>query len=230
MKLVISCEHGGNEIPKQYENIFKNNQAVLDTHKGFDLGALDLFRYLKPLSEYSKSSKISRLLIELNRSLHHKVLFSKFTQPLSHSEKKVIIENQYFSYRNEIESQISKLIFNGTTVLHISIHSFTPILNGIERDCDIGILYDSKKQIEKNLAKQLKSKINSINPVYNVRFNYPYLGKADGFTTYLRTKFKKNYIGIEIEINQLFSKENRMDTDVKKTVFSAVKELITPKS
>ena len=37
--------------------------------------------------------------------------------------------------------------------------------------------------------------------------NYPYLGKADGFTTSLRQEFQERYIGIELELNQkLFPK------------------------
>ena len=39
-----------------------------------------------------------------------------------------------------------------------------------------------------------------------VRFNYPYKGISDGFTKYLRTRFTgKQYIGIELEVNQKFT-------------------------
>ena len=44
-----------------------------------------------------------------------------------------------------------------------------------------------------------------------IRRNYPYLGKTDGFTSFLRKKYSaKFYAGIEIEINQalLFSEDN----------------------
>ncbi len=41
------------------------------------------------------------------------------------------------------------------------------------------------------------------------------MGTADGFTTYLRKKFQNNYSGIEIEINQKFSRYNKMETAVK---------------
>ena len=75
MKVIISCEHGGNHIPANLLQIFKKNEAVLETHRGFDLGALDLFQHLKQLAKASFFSEESRLLIELNRSLHHKNLF-----------------------------------------------------------------------------------------------------------------------------------------------------------
>ncbi|MEM5565252.1 N-formylglutamate amidohydrolase [Psychroserpens sp. AS72] len=226
MILIITCEHGGNKIPSQYLNLFKAHKSVLETHRGYDLGALDVFEYLKPLSVYSKSSTTSRLLIELNRSLHHKQLFSEYSITLNFEEKEHIISTIYVPYRNEVESNISSLISKNDTVLHLSIHSFTPTLNGVERDCDIGLLYDSRILLEKQFSAEFKSQIKTKNPDLNVRFNYPYLGKADGFTTYLRQKFKQNYIGVEIEINQKYSKSNQMNQLIKDTLLMALKNVI----
>ncbi|PTM08135.1 MAG: N-formylglutamate amidohydrolase, partial [Bacteroidetes bacterium] len=42
MKLVLTCEHGGNQIPKQYQALFPD-KTVLQSHRGFDLGSLDVF-------------------------------------------------------------------------------------------------------------------------------------------------------------------------------------------
>jgi hypothetical protein len=40
-------------------------------------------------------------------------------------------------------------------------------------------------------------------PQLRVRRNYPYLGRADGLTTYLRRRFPAGaYIGVELEVNQ----------------------------
>ena len=226
MILVLTCEHGGNDIPDSYKFVFNNASKQLQTHRGFDLGALDMFEYLKDLAQFSMYSKSSRLLIELNRSLHHNNLFSEFTKPLKSEHKKNIIETYYLPYRNRVESEISKYIVNDEHILHLSIHSFTPKLNSIERHCDIGLLYDSSKDLEKEFSKQFKSQLNIENPDLNVRFNYPYLGKADGFTTYLRKQFPKKYIGIEIEINQKFSKSNLMEYHLKETLRLAIQSCL----
>ncbi|WP_435413156.1 N-formylglutamate amidohydrolase [Psychroserpens mesophilus] len=226
MILVLTCEHGGNDIPDSYKFVFNNASKQLQTHRGFDLGALDMFEYLKDLAQFSMYSKTSRLLIELNRSLHHNNLFSEFTKPLKSEHKKNIIETYYLPYRNRVESEISKYIVNDEHILHLSIHSFTPKLNSIERHCDIGLLYDSSKDLEKEFSKQFKSQLNIENPDLNVRFNYPYLGKADGFTTYLRKQFPKKYIGIEIEINQKFSKSNLMEYHLKETLRLAIQSCL----
>jgi predicted N-formylglutamate amidohydrolase len=220
--LIVTCEHGGNEIPDHYKFVFNNAEDVLKTHRGYDLGALSVFKHLEELAQYSYYSNTSRLLIELNRSLHHNHLFSEFTKPLKLEYKKDIISNYYLPYRNAVESEILKHTKENQQVVHLSIHTFTPQLNDIERSCDIGLLFDSKRPDERQLSEVLKKQLHTIHPNYNVRFNYPYLGKADGFTTYLRKQFKTNYIGIEIEINQKFSKNNTINKAIKETLFLAI--------
>ena len=43
--LVITCEHGGNFIPIAYKELFPD-QELLDTHRGFDPGALSMAKAL----------------------------------------------------------------------------------------------------------------------------------------------------------------------------------------
>ena len=214
MKLVITCEHGGNTIPEEYKPLFPDT-TVLETHRGYDLGALDVFNYLQPLADYSNYSTTSRLLIELNRSLLHKNLYSEFSKKLPINTKKQIIKKHYKVYRSAVSDYIEASIKNKNDVIHLSIHSFTPQLNQEIRNCDIGLLFDSRKANEKEIAVALKKSILAKNPNYRIRFNYPYLGKADGFTTALRKQFPKHYSGIEIEINQSFSNNNTMPETIK---------------
>ncbi|MDW5287719.1 N-formylglutamate amidohydrolase [Formosa sp. PL04] len=226
MKLVLTCEHGGNNIPKKFNTLFKNEETTLHSHRGFDIGALDVFKYLKPIADYSNYSETSRLLIELNRSLHHKNLFSEYSKSLSNIEKDHLINSYYNVYRDSVGNYISKEIKKGESILHISIHSFTPILNGEKRTCDIGLLYDSTKIKESDYCKSFKKQLNSENPILKIRFNYPYLGTADGFTTYLRKQFPINYIGIEIEINQKFTSKNEVPSLLKHQIYSALKSTL----
>ena len=226
MKLVLTCEHGGNTIPKQFSKIFKIDETTLQSHRGFDIGALDVFNYLKPLADYSNYSETSRLLIELNRSLHHKNLFSEYSKSLSSLEKEQLIENYYSIYRNSVEDYISKNIDKGEIILHISVHSFTPILDETIRTCDIGFLYDPTRPEESKFCRHFKSLLHSENPELKVRFNYPYLGIADGFTTYLRKQFPLNYLGIEIEINQKLALDNNMSSHLKHQIYSTLKASI----
>lgn len=226
MKLVLTCEHGGNVIPKDYICYFNGYEAILNSHRGYDLGTLDVFEFLKPLADSSFSSDVSRLLIELNRSFHHPNLFSEFTESISKSEKEILINSYYLIFRNAVENTINDWISKNETVLHLSIHSFTPILNKEKRNCDIGLLYDSKRIDEKLFCTSFKKEIRTINPKLKVRYNYPYLGRADGFTSYLRKQFESNYLGIEIEVNQKYSQNNQMDNQIKSVLSKSIASIL----
>jgi predicted N-formylglutamate amidohydrolase len=221
VKLILTCEHGGNAIPEKYKKCFVN-KPVLKTHRAYDLGALDMYQHLKPLADAAYFSTTSRLLVELNRSLYSKSLFSEFTKGLSKNQTTKILEKHYIPYRTEVEHKIAEFIKSNQQVLHLSIHSFTPNLNGDERIGDIGLLYDSRKKKEREFCKKLKGKFLQQNPNLKVRFNYPYLGKADGFTTFLRKQFPMNYLGIEIEINQKFANKDLIDLELKKTIYNVL--------
>jgi predicted N-formylglutamate amidohydrolase len=226
VKLIITCEHGGNLIPEDYKYYFKDCEAVLNSHRGYDIGALDVFMTLKPFADYALNSETSRLLIELNRSLHHPNLFSEFTKPLPKNVREDIILSYYLPYRNAVENAIKEWINQNETVLHLSIHSFTPILNQRKRRADVGLLYDSKSVHEKTFCKSFKKELNLLNPSLNIRYNYPYLGSADGFTTYLRKKFNENYLGVEIEVNQKYAIDTTMTSEIKNVLFSAIKSIL----
>lgn len=226
MKLVLTCEHAGNHIPVEYKYLFDNDNEVLKTHRGYDPGAFDLFNFLKELAAYERSQMESRLLIEMNRSLHHPALFSEFTRDLPSEIKHQLIKEYYQPYRTDIERAISGLISAGEEVLHLSIHSFTPEMNGKIRNADIGFLYDPARNNEKKFSKALKKEILKNDRSLKIRFNYPYRGTADGFTTSLRKMYPKKYSGIEIEVNQKFTQKNKMDLGLKNQFLTSLRSLL----
>ena len=214
-KWVISCEHGGNLIPATYAPFFNEAEAVLQTHRGYDPGALELFQLLAgELADFSQYSRTSRLLVELNRSLHHKNLFSSFTKPTPPSTKEKIINDYYLPYRQLVEEKIRSFLSEGESVTHISVHSFTPELDGKERNADIGLLYDPARPEEKIFCEQWKKELKNVVPSAMVRLNYPYKGKADGFTTYLRKRFPEGYKGIELEVSQKLIMEHSLQHSI----------------
>jgi len=222
VKLILTCEHAFNTIPQEYQALFINAQEILESHRGYDPGAFDLFNELKDLADFSSYHETGRLLVEVNRSKGHSNLFSEFTKNLSETSKIKLLNEYYFPYRNSVEKQISSLIGKGETVLHFSVHTFTPNLNEEIRNTDIGLLYDPARSAEKEFCINFKRNLKDQNPELKIRFNYPYLGKADGFTNYLRKRFPENYMGIELEINQKFVSKNQMDRQIKNAVYKAL--------
>lgn len=226
MKLVLTCEHATNNVPREFSSLFAKAGEVLESHRGYDLGSLDLFTSLSPLSDAHFKCEISRLVVEVNRSVGHSSLFSEFTQQLSQEEKNKILQEYYFSYRNAVEKIIAEKIERGEKVLHFSVHTFTPVLNGVIRKADVGLLYDPERKEEKEFCHNFKNHLKWFDRDLKFRFNYPYLGKADGFTTLLRKKFPEDYLGIEIEVNQKFVFKNAMSPKLKSAVFSALKHCL----
>jgi len=197
--LILTCEHGGNSVPEVFRSHVKIPKTVLDSHRGYDKGALKIAKDLsKELKKPLFFSTQTRLLIDYNRSLSNPSLWSSYSKELSQNLKESLIEG-YELHRQLITSQIESLLKKKKSVIHLAIHSFTPVLKGKKRTTDIGILYNSKRPEEKFIAHALK---NDLQAHLKVRFNYPYLGSSDGLSRFLRNTFKKRYIGLEIEINQ----------------------------
>lgn len=202
--LLFTCEHGGNDIPPPYRKLFADSTALLNSHRGLDTGALATARHLARFCQVKLCySETSRLLIDLNRSLHHPGLFSTITKPCPEKIKQGIISTYYLPYRKCVLDQLKQIIHKNKFVVHFSMHSFTPRLAGHVRNTDIGLLYDPKRLPEKKLCKKIKTEILQISDDWRIRYNYPYRGNADGLTTGLRKQFGSGkYLGIEIEINQ----------------------------
>ncbi len=228
--LIVTCEHAGNYIPDDYKYLFESQEHVLNSHRGFDIGSLNLTMFVTrqiqvPVFIYP----YTRLLIEVNRSIGNQKLFSEFSKGLSSNKKDILINNYYLAYRSNIQKQLANAIAMlnvGQFVWHISMHTFTPIWDSKIRTADIGILYDPASSIESRVAGLFKKKINDHDKKWVARRNYPYLGKSDGFTTYLRKVFgMEKYCGIELEVNQKYAehKHSEVWTELKKTITESLK-------
>lgn len=202
--VLITCEHGGNRIPIRYHPLFAGFESMLQTHRGYDPGALALARELaKALAAPLFVSTISRLLIDLNRSIGHPMLYSEATRGAPGPVRRAILETYYLPYRNTVEASIADAIAGGSRVIHIASHSFTPTLDGNIRNADIGLLYDPARPGEVELCHRWQAQLKALAPKMKVRRNYPYTGKSDGLTAHLRRGFPAEvYVGIELEINQ----------------------------
>lgn len=202
MPYLFTCEHAVNRIPSGLGHLFEGRDGILNSHRGWDPGALILARACaRDCGAPLFYSSISRLVIDLNRSIHHRGIFSEFTRDMDEPEKQKVLDKFYFPYRDGVELAIREQILK--PVIHLSFHSFTPEFNGTMRNGDIGLLYDPARKREKEFSLRLQSVIRKCFPDLLIRRNYPYLGIADGFTGQLRRRFPgTKYLGIEIEINQ----------------------------
>src|SRR5271169_5164731 len=124
---LITCEHGGNRIPALYRSLFRGRQALLESHRGYDPCALVMARSLsRALNAPLVTSTISRLLVDLNRSIGHPQLFSAATRGAPAQLRAQIVEQYYRPYRARVERLVRQSVSRGRRVIHISSHSFTP--------------------------------------------------------------------------------------------------------
>jgi predicted N-formylglutamate amidohydrolase len=203
-RLFLSCEHGGNRVPEAYRTLFLGHEKLLATHRGYDIGALPLARSLAlALEAPLLVSEITRLLVDLNRSLSSPTLFSEITRDLAESEQKKILKDHYHPYREAVEQEVETLLDGGGRVIHLSIHSFTPFFEDQVRSADLGLLYDPGRVLERELCRGLQADLREGAPSLRVRRNYPYRGISDSVVTALRRRLEEEkYLGIEIEVNQ----------------------------
>jgi predicted N-formylglutamate amidohydrolase len=202
--IVVSSEHAGNRIPAAHASLFADKQALLASHSGYDRGALGAARELAArLGARLVYGTTSRLLVDLNRSLHHPKLFSAPVNGLSRGERDNIVRRHYLPYRERLRRLLDEELARRGFVVHLSVHSFTPVLDGVVRNADLGLLYDPGRRRERRFARSLRSLLAGGEPALRTRLNYPYLGIADGAVTAMRRELSaRQYLGIELELNQ----------------------------
>lgn len=202
--LIVSCEHGGHQVPPAFAALFRDHRDLLASHRGWDPGALDLARQLADtFAAPCFASTTTRLLVDLNRSEGHRELFSEITRPLPRELRQQIVTQYYRPCRDAVEGEVARQVAAGRSVLHVAAHSFTPVLDGIERRADVACLYDPRRAAESALAQGWLAALGSLQPGLRLRRNYPYQGRGDGLATQLRKRFADAaYAGIELEVSQ----------------------------
>ncbi|WP_419420053.1 N-formylglutamate amidohydrolase [Legionella sp. D16C41] len=228
IRVILSCEHAVNTIPSSYSYHFKDYKQLLTTHRGYDIGALEVANHLNQTLAYPLiCATVSRLLIDCNRSLKHKACFSEVSSQFSITEKEYLIQHYYLPYRQTVEQLIQETMADGYQVCHLSVHSFTPNLNGTVRTTDIGLLYDPKRAAEQQLARCWQQLLRQHAKHLKTKLNYPYRGSSDGFTTSLRKKYTAaDYLGLELECKQSLTGQKNTLIMLNNVIASTLKLLI----
>jgi predicted N-formylglutamate amidohydrolase len=202
--LLLTCEHGGNRIPREYAHLFRGARRTLASHRGWDPGALLVARALaRRLRAPLLPVTWSRLLVESNRAPTNPRIWSPYAADLSRGERERVLERYWWPHRRSVQESVRRAIAAGRRVVHVAVHSFTPELHGEVRRADVGLLYDSRRASETELCGRWQAALRRADPSLRVRRNYPYRGAADGLPTWLRRRFPdRRYAGVELELNQ----------------------------
>ncbi len=203
---VVTCEHASNAVPASEQALFTQAESALASHRGWDIGALELAHDVaSAFGTDVVATEVTRLLVDTNRSERHRAVFSEYTANLDDATRAALLTGWWRPHRDEVERRVAAALLRATTVVHFSIHSFTPVWHGVERSVDLGLLYDPARPGERAFAVRWAAACRRTRPDLRARRNQPYRGTADGLATSLRRRFDAAcYLGFEIEVSQRF--------------------------
>lgn len=178
--VLLVCDHASDRIPHALGNMGLDPLG-LRSHLAVDIGAGALTRCLATSLEASAVlAGYSRLVVDCNRDLMDPGAFLEFgdgmvvpgNRNLTREEKNARAVAIYWPYHQAIDRQIKRLSAGNRTPAVIAIHSFTPVLDGVSRPWEVGILWDSDKRVPQVLMQKLRE------AGINVGDNEPYSGRA----------------------------------------------------
>ncbi len=178
--LLLVCDHASPRLPRSLGDLGLDPPARRG-HLAVDIGAGALARNLAAdLGVTAVLAGYSRLVVDLNRDLLDPAAFLEFgdgvvipgNRNLSPEAKSGRAEAFYRPYHRAIDEQIARLRATGRDPAVVAVHSFTPVLDGVSRPWQMGILWDADRRFAEAMIRLLRE------AGFVVGDNEPYSGKA----------------------------------------------------
>ncbi len=206
--VLLVCEHASNVIPERYGDLGLSAED-LKSHVAWDPGADIVARAVATqLDAALVAARVSRLVYDCNRppdapgAMPEKseVFEIPGNKDLTEAQKSERVENIYLPFKDGLRSVISG---GGHLKVMVTVHSFTPVYFGGQRDLHIGILHDSDSRLADAMLETAED-FTSL----DVRRNEPY-GPEDGVThTLIEHGLHHGLLNVMIEIrNDLLAAE-----------------------
>ncbi len=179
--VLLVCDHATRFIPRSLDSLGLD-EAALSRHIAWDIGIADVTRHLaERLDAPAMFSHFSRLIVDPNRQLDNPTLVPELSdgtvvpgnRGLDEAERARRIATFFRPYHDAIAAQLDSMMAGGKPPALISMHSFTPIMHGLQRPWEIGILWNRDPRLPVPLMERLRA------GGLNVGDNEPYSG-ADG--------------------------------------------------
>jgi predicted N-formylglutamate amidohydrolase len=177
---LLLCDHAAAAIPRALGDLgLDAGQRRL--HIAWDIGAADVTRRLSAkLDVAAILSGYSRLVVDCNRQLDDPTSIPQESdgvgvpanRGLTAAMRAQRAEACFWPYQQAIESWIEGRRAAGEAPVIVSMHSFTPVMNGFERPWHIGILTNRDRRVAQPLLDALRG-----DPALVVGDNEPYDGR-----------------------------------------------------
>ncbi len=174
--LVLTCEHASNRLPT--DECPGAPRAMLDSHRGYDLGAEGLARVLLAgLGGELVAGCFSRLYVDLNRHEDDPECIPQEMDDaplpgnwLNAADRRTRLERVHRPYHDAVDRAVRRALVGNRRAFLLSVHSFTPELHGEVRPMEIGVLFDRHDA----LARRLVGNLRAVG--FAVEENEPYSG------------------------------------------------------
>ncbi|MCY4407037.1 MAG: N-formylglutamate amidohydrolase [Rhodospirillaceae bacterium] len=182
---VLVCDHASNAVPAHMERLGLD-QAELDRHIGWDIGAAMVTRALSALLDApAYLSGYSRLVVDCNRPVGSPTAMPAVSDgtvvPANRSiapEEAAARTDAFFRpYHDAIAACLDRAIGFGAVPILVAVHSFTPVFDGFARPWEVGLLYEH----DDRLVQPLKEALAALRPGLTIGDNQPYaiVGPSD---------------------------------------------------
>lgn len=147
--LLVLCDHAANAIPGEYGDLGLD-ASELSRHIAWDPGALGVASALAAALDCPLVHGVhSRLLVDLNRAHDDATLilaesdntFVPGNLTISDDERAARVARFHAPYHARIDAHIDGLHAHGVRPILIAVHSFNPVLAGIARPWEVGVLW-----------------------------------------------------------------------------------------
>jgi len=180
LPMLLVCDHASRRFPVSLGDLGLD-PALRRCHLAWDIGAGALTRLLaQRLGASAVLQRYSRLVIDCNRQLLDPGAFLEFgdgviipgNRNLDDQQKQARASEIYWPYHYAVAEELVRLRQRPSPPAVYAIHSFTPVLNGVSRHWEIGVLWDKDQRIAMPMIDALRAQ------GYDVGDNEPYSGKA----------------------------------------------------
>ncbi len=149
-RVVLFCDHASCRVPASLDGLGLDG-AVIKRHIGWDIGAADVTRRLAALLDApAVLAGYSRLVIDCNRPAGEASSIPRISDGVAVPGNKVLGADDvaarqaacFTPYHEAVDRMIARVeARHGSPAAVISMHSFTPVMDGYERPWHVGVLW-----------------------------------------------------------------------------------------
>jgi len=162
-KVLLICDHASRAVPRVLENLGLSD-TDLAKHVGWDIGAAALTLELsRRWDAPAVLSGFSRLVVDCNRTLGEPTSMPAVSDGIAVPGNARLTDEQaaaraaacYWPYHEAVSAALDRFAAAGVAPAVVSMHSFTPRMNGMDRPWHVGVLWDKDPRLAVPLIANL---------------------------------------------------------------------------